>query len=147
MLHTRMTIRSVKWTEAEGDIRRIRETVFIKEQNVPEELEWDGLDPDCAHVLAYDEDGEAVGTGRLRADGHIERMAVLEEWRGRGIGDRLLHKLLDLAREKGFSRVTLWAQTHAIPFYERHGFQAVGGEFMDAGIPHREMQVSLDNPG
>jgi predicted GNAT family N-acyltransferase len=138
-----ITIRVVGWTEAQEDLRRIREAVFMKEQNVPKDLEWDGKDPECDHVLAYNEQGKAVGTGRLRDDGHIERMAVLKEWRGRGIGDLLLRELMGLARQKGLLHATLWAQTYAIPFYERHGFQIIGEEFMDAGIPHRQMWVEL----
>jgi predicted GNAT family N-acyltransferase len=143
MVPAEFTIRTVRWKDTENEIRRIRETVFIQEQNVPEDLEWDGLDPECVHVLAYNENAAAIGTGRITEEGHIGRMAVLKEWRGRGVGDLLLHVLLEIARKKGLPRVTLWAQTHAIPFYERHGLHAVGGVFLDAGIPHREMYLEL----
>jgi predicted GNAT family N-acyltransferase len=129
----------VDWAEAEKAIRAIRQAVFIYEQAVPEELEWDGLDPVCAHVLAWNEIGEAVGTARIQAEGTIGRMAVLKGWRGRGVGAALLRTLLDMAARQGLSRVTLSAQTHAIGFYERAGFHVVGEPFMDAGIPHRLM--------
>lgn len=133
----------VNWLEAEPVIRMIREAVFIVEQGVPQELEWDGLDPSCAHALAWTEQGEAVGTARMQPEGKIGRMAVLKNWRGRGVGGALLRALLDLALQQGLSRVTLAAQMHALRFYERAGFQAIGGEFMDAGIPHRLMMKEL----
>ncbi|MGC3976480.1 MAG: GNAT family N-acetyltransferase [Nitrospira sp.] len=133
----------VDWTHAQAVIRPIRETVFIREQAVPEELEWDGLDPQCAHVLALNELGDAIGTARLQAQGTIGRMAVLKDWRGRGAGRALLRTLLDCAVRQGLTRVTLSAQTHAIGFYERAGFHVVGELFMDAGIPHRKMVKDL----
>jgi predicted GNAT family N-acyltransferase len=143
MAANHISIRTVTWIEAEADIRAVRETVFMWEQNVPEDLEWDGLDPDCTHVLACDEHGEAIGTGRITAQGRIGRMAVLREWRNHGIGDLLLLALIDLARKRGLSRVTLASQTPAMGFYGRHGFRAFGDVFEDAGIPHREMSLDL----
>lgn len=136
----------VEWALAEQPIRNIRATVFIHEQAVPEDLEWDGLDPRCAHVLAWNDAGEAVGTARMQANGTIGRMAVLKDWRGRGVGRALLHALLDLATKRGLPRVTLSAQTHALGFYERAGFHVIGELFMDAGIPHRKMVKDLIAP-
>ncbi|MCW5799037.1 MAG: N-acetyltransferase domain-containing protein [Nitrospira sp.] len=133
----------VDWAHAEPLIRPIRETVFIREQAVPEELEWDGLDRQCAHVLAWNEQGDAVGTARMQANGTIGRMAVLKAWRGRGAGRALLEALLDLAVRQGLKRITLSAQAHAIGFYERLGFHITGEPFMDAGIPHRKMVKAL----
>jgi predicted GNAT family N-acyltransferase len=133
----------VDWSRAERLIRPIRATVFIHEQDVPEELEWDGLDPQCTHALAWNGAGEAIGTARMQSAGTIGRMAVLKTWRGRGAGRALLDALLDVAYRQGLSRVTLSAQTHAIGFYERAGFRAVGELFMDAGIPHRKMEKTL----
>ena len=123
-----------------GTVRRL---VFVEEQHVPEVLEWDGLDRDCAHVLAQTSTGEAIGTGRLLADGHIGRMAVVSEWRRRGVGSALLRELMAMAREAGFGEARLNAQTHALPFYLRHGFVVEGPEFADAGIPHRHMYCRL----
>ena len=143
MAGTDFRISPVRWGEAESEIRPIRETVFMREQNVPEDLEWDGLDPDSDHVLAYDVTGNPIGTGRLTGDGWIGRMAVLKKWRGRGVGDLLLTALLQLAREKEIERVRLAAQIYAVGFYKRHGFTAVGGVYDDAGIPHREMYLDL----
>ncbi len=141
--HDSPRVELVEWVKAEQPIRTIRETVFIFEQAVPEELEWDGLDPLCAHVLARNEQGDAIGTARMQANGTIGRMAVLKDWRGRGVGRVLLHTLLDLAAKQGLTRVTLSAQTHAVGFYKGAGFQVVGEPFMDAGIPHRSMVKDL----
>ncbi len=136
-------IRTVRWQEAEAGIRFVRETVFMQEQNVPEDMEWDGLDPECTHVLAFNLDGDVIGTGRITDSGRIGRMSVLREWRNHGIGDLILVALMDLAEKQGFRRITLAAQTHAMGFYERHGFRSTGDIFDDAGIPHQEMALEL----
>lgn len=131
------------WDESSSALRTIRETVFIHEQGVPVELEWDGLDSSCAHVLAWNDRGEAIGTARMQRNGTIGRMAVLKDWRGRGVGQALLQTLLDLAIKQGLARVSLSAQIHALGFYERAGFHLVGEPYMDAGIPHRKMVKEL----
>ena len=141
--HEKLRVKLVDWAGAEAAIRAIRESVFIVEQAVPKELEWDGLDPLCAHVLAWNDLGDAIGTARMQAEGTIGRMAVLKDWRGRGVGRALLQTLLNLATRQGLSRMTLAAQTHALGFYERAGFHIVGDAFMDAGIPHRSMVRDL----
>jgi predicted GNAT family N-acyltransferase len=145
-----LRVKLAHWAACEPAIRAIRETVFMAEQGVPEKLEWDGLDPACAHVLACNKDGEAIGTARMQPEGRMGRMAVLKNWRGRGVGRALLQALLDLAEQQGLMRVTLAAQIHALGFYERAGFHAVGEPFMDAGIPHRmmvkELILSQDHP-
>lgn len=125
-------------------LRAVRERVFIDEQGVPESLEIDALDPACRHVLARDAAGQPIGTARLAPDGKIGRMAVLADWRGRGVGSALLHALLRQAHEDGLARVTLHAQAGAIDFYLRHGFTAVGDRFIEAGIEHQAMQLRLD---
>ena len=131
------------WATTGSAIRAIRETVFIHEQGVPVELEWDGLDLSCAYVLAWNDRGEAIGTARMQQNGTIGRMAVLKDWRGRGVGRALLQTLLELATRQGLARVTLSAQIHALGFYERAGFHVVGEPFIDAGIPHRKMVKEL----
>ncbi len=130
--------------DEEPGIRTIRETVFMAEQGVPEELEWDGLDHEAIHVVARNRNGEVIGTGRLLANGQIGRMAVLPAWRGRGIGSAMLQALLDEARKMGLKRVFLHAQIPALPFYARHGFEAFGETFQDADIPHRAMEHRFD---
>ena len=81
-----LSVNVLDWNAARAQARRIRELVFVHEQAVPLELEWDEMDAHCDHALAYDAGGAAVGTGRLLPDGHIGRMAVLREWRGKGAG-------------------------------------------------------------
>jgi predicted GNAT family N-acyltransferase len=122
--------------EALGNVRRI---VFIEEQHVPEALELDEFDPVCHHVLITAADNQPIAAGRISPDGRIGRMAVLKEYRGQGIGSALLTALLEYARQEHYAGIYLHAQITAIPFYEKHGFLVTGEQFMDAGIPHRNM--------
>jgi len=131
------------WSEALPLARAVRDRVFIEEQGVPRELEWDDWDARSDHAVAFDTQAGAIGTARLLPDGHIGRMAVLAQWRGRGVGSTLLDALLELARAKGMPSVRLNAQTHAAGFYRRFGFAAAGAEFVEAGIPHIEMTLTL----
>ena len=140
----RFTVKPAHWATDAATLCTIRLKVFVEEQNVPLELEWDGEDERCEHALAYAPDDTPIGTGRLLPDGRIGRLAVCKEWRGQGAGSALLGYFLELAREKGFTAVSLHAQTHATGFYARHGFEAHGEEFMDAGIPHIEMSRQLN---
>lgn len=137
------SIKRVAWQDAESDLRVLREFVFIGEQQVPPELEWDGKDENCVHVLAQDEKGRGIGTARMTAEGQIGRMAVLRAWRNRGVGSDMLTALLTIARARQLDRVQLDAQTHAIDFYLRHDFVEQGEVFMDAGIPHQHMTRTL----
>lgn len=137
------TVRLADWSGDERSLRDIRQRVFMVEQGVTADLEWDGIDPQCRHALAEDGAGRPIGCARLLPDGHIGRVAVLADWRGRGVGDALLERMVALARELGHPRVMLNAQTHALAFYARHGFVAFGPEYDDAGIPHRAMMRSL----
>jgi len=121
----------------------VREQVFIVEQHVPDRLEWDGYDTHAVHLLARDKAGNPIGTARMLGNGHVGRMAVLPPWRGQGVGTALLKTIVATAKSVGMPQVRLDAQTHAIGFYEQHGFVAEGDEFMDAGIPHRHMTLSL----
>lgn len=134
------SIRLCSWEQVRVDARRIRELVFVQEQGVPLALEMDDEDLRCDHALAYTEGGLAVGTGRLLPDGHIGRMAVLKEWRGKGVGALLLLALVERARQRDHAHVRLNAQSHATEFYRRYGFEVSGPQFMEAGIPHISMQ-------
>lgn len=125
------------------DLRAVRETVFVQEQKVPIEEEWDALDPLCLHVIARDEEGRPVGTARLTPEHKIGRMAVLAPWRGRGVGDALLAALMEEARSRGWAQVSLNAQVSAQSFYTRHGFVPFGERFMEAGIEHQSMRRAL----
>jgi predicted GNAT family N-acyltransferase len=133
------------WSEDAARLQQVRFDVFVREQGVPLALEWDEFDALSLHVLAAARDGQPVGTGRLLPDGHIGRMAVLAAWRRHGVGSALLTELLVMAREAGHDRVVLHAQTHALGFYARHGFEPEGEEFLEAGIAHRTMRLDLVN--
>jgi len=133
-------IELMPWERARAEASRIRFRVFVEEQGVPRAIELDEQDPLCIHALAYDERGTPIGTGRLLPDAHIGRMAVLEEWRGRGVGSRILQSLIEKARARGDREIALSAQIHAVEFYRAHGFQPVGEIYQEAGIPHRSMR-------
>jgi predicted GNAT family N-acyltransferase len=117
----------------------VREQVFIHEQHVPLELEWDGLDEAAQHLLALNSAGEAIGCARLPGDGSIGRMAVLKPWRGKGVGSALLAKAVALYRQQGIKNIRLSAQVHAISFYERAGFTICSEPYWDANILHVDM--------
>jgi predicted GNAT family N-acyltransferase len=131
------------WSAAIDHARPIRVAVFVEEQGVPIELEWDERDAISDHALAIDPAGRPLATGRLLPDGHIGRMAVLREARGRGIGGAVLRALMTRARTRGMATLRLNAQTHAAAFYARHGFRIIGPEFEEAGIPHVVMQFDF----
>jgi predicted GNAT family N-acyltransferase len=138
----KIVVRPADWSIEQEILKALRETVFVREQLVPADMEWDEFDAVSRHVLAS-VDGIPIGTGRLLPDGHIGRMAVLREWRGHGAGSALLTALMEIARALGMRRVLLNAQVQALPFYLRHDFQAQGEEFLDAGIPHLRMWRDL----
>lgn len=125
----------------------IRDKVFIQEQAVPYDLEIDGLDDTATHFLGR-LDGKAVATARARfiqpGLAKIERVSVLEEYRGAGHGRLIMQHIIESMDSKGVAKLTLESQTQAQKFYESLGFLAVGEEFMDAGIPHVKMIQVLD---
>ena len=133
----------LRWSDASALARPVRETVFVNEQAVPLDMEWDEWDVQSDHAVALDSAGKAIGTGRLLPEGRIGRMAVLKEWRGQGVGAAVLRSLLERALQRGMRRVTLHAQKQAVGFYLRFGFSARGEEFSEAGIPHLEMTLEL----
>lgn len=124
----------------------LRREVFVVEQAIDEALEFDGLDPDCVHVLTRDPEGAVVGTARLRivgTDGKAERVAVAAAARRAGVGRALMDVLEHEARARGLARVVLHAQDVAIPFYDALGYQGIGEMFVEAGIPHLKMARTL----
>jgi len=133
-----INVRLADWQKDNADLRRIRETVFIAEQAVPPELEWDAEDAEALHFLVYEGD-YPIGTARLLPDGHIGRVSVLKDWRGLKVGDALLRAVIAEAEKRGLQQQMLSAQVQATPFYERLGFAIVSGEYLDAGIPHVDM--------
>jgi predicted GNAT family N-acyltransferase len=127
------------WEASEKEIKSVRQSVFIEEQHVPVELEWDGLDPDCTHFIVRS-GTQAIATARIKPDGHIGRMAVLKPHRNLGVGRLLLTAVLSFAEKIGLGDVYLHAQVQVVGFYHKSGFNTEGEIFMDAGIPHRAMR-------
>lgn len=142
-------VRSANWDSEHEALSQIRYTVFVREQGVPPEVEIDPLDADAAHVIhmvACSAGGVAIGTARMLLEQplpRIGRMAVLKDWRGKGVGQSLLDALCTDAKRRGYTSVRLHAQSHATPFYYRQGFLSHGAEFTEAGIPHQEMRRGL----
>jgi len=132
-------IKTVEFNQYFAEIKKIRTDVFIKEQNVPINMEWDEFDNDSIHILAY-YDSKAVATARLLPDGHIGRMSVLKAYRRRNIGEQMIKYLLKLAKKNAVNIVSLSAQKHAVGFYEKYGFITISEIYLDAGIPHYDMQ-------
>lgn len=143
MAEPAIEVRLGAWIDLREEAAPIRYAVFVDEQKVPTEIELDDWDALSLHALALDAQGRVLGTGRLLPDGHIGRMAVLQSARGQGVGSALLRALLQAARARGDREVVLSAQTHAMPFYEKAGFIAEGDDYDDAGIPHRQMRLSM----
>lgn len=137
-----MSIRIDRWDTLKDLLIPLRTDVFIEEQQVPVELEWDEEDAGAWHFLALD-GNTPVGCARLLPSGQIGRMAVLAPHRGHGWGAALLAAAELEAMRSGMQGVFLHAQTHALPFYAKFGYQTDSPEFMDAGIPHRTMRKSL----
>ncbi|MBD0695229.1 GNAT family N-acetyltransferase [Streptomyces sp. CBMA123] len=146
---------SVRVASGDADlelVRAVRREVFVVEQNVPEELEYDEYDATSVHVLAVGTDGAGLGTGRLifgdqalkltgGAEGRVllGRLAVVAAARGTGLGVELVRAIEAAGRERGAVEVELHAQVQALGFYERLGYVAEGPVYDDAGIPHRTM--------
>jgi YbgC/YbaW family acyl-CoA thioester hydrolase len=136
------------WATLGPDAQAIRSEVFVNEQRIPKELEWDAADAHALHAVAYNRMGLAVATGRLlpgetSGQGKIGRMAVRRVLRGGQLGKQVLHALLDSARGRGDRRVVLHAQRSAEGFYDRLGFVREGSLYEEAGIPHVTMGVNL----
>lgn len=144
-------VETVDYAMARDALHAVRDAVFVHEQRVPVDLEHDDLDPGALHVLARTPDGEAVGAARLvppRPDlpAKVGRMAVLREWRGRGVGAAMLAALLREARQREWHEVVLHAQAPAIDFYRRNGFAEEGARFFEAGIEHQAMRLVAIGP-
>lgn len=136
-------IKPCLWCTHKTELSTIRSKVFIQEQNVPEELEWDEYDESAQHAIALMHEAKPIGTGRIKTDGHIGRMAVLKGYRQQGIGSAILLSLLATAKKQNLKSVYLHAQVSAITFYEQHGFTCSSNEFLDAGIAHKSMIKKL----
>ena len=121
------------------EIERIRNEVFTMEQGIDANLDLDGQDRDAVHALVIS-DGKYVGTGRMLADGHIGRLAVHSEYRGRGLGAKAVLALVEEAENTGIKRVYLGAQKYAVGFYEKLGFTVYGAPYIEVNIEHVHME-------
>ena len=137
-------VEPANYTTDFDDLCAVREAVFITEQNIPKDIEFDNVDADCYHFVARDNYHLAIGTARLSPEQKIGRMAVLQDWRGKGVGKALLLATLEESAQISWTEVTLNAQTNAIGFYEHFGFAKVGEGFMEADIPHQTLHLKLE---
>lgn len=137
-----LKLQLANWERAEHSARLIRQAVFIEEQGVPEEDEWGHGDEKALHLIVIQDD-YAIATARLMPDATVGRMAVLKEYRNQGVGSAMLEKLVETAKKYKFTQLQLNAQRTAEGFYAKHGFVVEGDEFIDAGIPHIKMSLSV----
>lgn len=135
-----LIVRDADWIQDMSAIKNIRREVFIIEQSVPEELEWDTEDDTAVHCIAIFND-TPIATGRLQNDGQLGRMAVLMKYRNKGIGSKVLEHLLE---RQVSTPIFIHAQKHAVDFYKKFGFNIDSSEFMEAGIPHYIMTIKKD---
>ena len=135
-------IELLTWEQAQPITGPIRFASFVEE---PEGtgFDLDDKDAQCVHAVAYDPSGKAVGTGRLLPEGQIGRLAVLKDWRRRGVGDAILEALTGEARKRGLAEVVLSAPLRAAEFYRSHGFTAEGKVYQEADVLHQAMRKSL----
>jgi len=145
MIPNDFTVTVADWSiDADRDAcKTVREQVFIVEQQVPREDEWDEFDERARHVLARDAQGNPIGTGRLTANAMIGRMAVVSGWRGKQVGAIMLDTLIEQARALAYPAIEMHAQTQAAAFYRQFGFAAQGDEFLECGISHVHMRLEL----
>ena len=142
--------RIANWQQDKQALTKIRKKVFIEEQSVPVELEWDGYDETSLHYIAtlnnelHNESlNQSIACARLKTDGQIGRMAVLLDYRNHGIGTKLLTLILQDAVDKNYTQLYLHAQVAALTFYENQGFIAQGEIFYEADIAHQKMRIAL----
>ncbi|WP_135535661.1 MULTISPECIES: GNAT family N-acetyltransferase [Halostella] len=144
--HDGFDVRVVRTDRQYEDALDVRYDVFVEEQDVPEALEVDEYEDESIHFVAY-LDGDPVGAARLRETdddtAKVERVAVLDRERGEGYGSEIMQVIERVAEQRDYDRVSLHAQTHAAPFYDRLDYERVGEEFEEAGIPHVKMVKSL----
>lgn len=137
-------IQSGSWNELEHEAKLIRKTVFIQEQNIPEDEEWDTQDAISLHFVVYDKNkNTAIATARLLDNNSIGRVAVLKEYRGTGIGRLLMLDVIQHAKSENREFLKLSSQVHAIQFYEGLGFNTHGTEYLDCNIPHIDMILKI----
>ncbi|MEY3891878.1 MAG: hypothetical protein RL626_956 [Pseudomonadota bacterium] len=142
-MENNLKVEIVKWIDGYAPLSMIREKVFIEEQKVMSQLEWDGKDEEAIHFLAY-QDEKAIGCARAFViENHMQlgRMAVLKEYRNNGIGSFLIEKAITTAKLNQLSKISISAQCHAIDFYKKFGFEVTSEIYLDAGISHQDMEL------
>lgn len=142
-MENNLKVEIVKWIDGYAPLSMIREKVFIEEQKVTPQLEWDGRDEEAIHFLAY-QDEKAIGCARAFViENHMQlgRMAVLKEYRNKGIGSFLIEKAITTAKLNQLSKISISAQCHAIDFYKKFGFEVTSEIYLDAGISHQDMEL------
>ena len=140
-----LKVEIAKWIDDHTQLKNIREKVFIQEQKVTPELEWDGMDEKAIHFLVF-KDEEAIGCARaivIKSQMQLGRMAVLKEYRGQGVGSTLIENAIVTAKLKQLSGIHISAQCNAINFYVKFGFEVTGDTYLDAEILHRDMTLEF----
>lgn len=136
-------VQSGHWDKLEQDAKFIRKQVFIIEQNIPEEEEWDDQDMISDHFVVYDQD-QPIATARLLQNNSVGRVAVLKSYRGQGIGRMIMLEIIRQAHQQDRKFLQLSSQVHAISFYEKLGFSIQGDAYDECGIPHIKMQLVIE---
>ena len=144
-MENNLKVEVVKWIDGYDSLTMIREKVFIEEQKVTSQLEWDGMDKEAIHFLAF-KDEKAIGCARALVIEYcmqLGRIAVLKEYRGEGIGSALIEKAMTTAKLNQLSAIYISAQCHAIDFFKKFGFEVTSDIYLDAEIPHRDMTLDF----
>ncbi len=144
-MENNLKVEVVKWIDEYDSLTMIREKVFIEEQKVTSQLEWDGMDEEAIHFLAF-KDEKAIGCARALVIEYcmqLGRIAVLKEYRGDGIGSALIEKAMTTAKLNQLSAIYISAQCHAIDFYKKFGFEVTSDIYLDAEILHRDMTLNF----
>ena len=144
-MENNLKVEIVKWIDEHESLTMIREKVFIEEQKVTSQLEWDGMDEEAIHFLAFKNE-KAIGCARafvIENYMQLGRMAVLKEYRGEGVGTALIEKAITTAKLNQLSAIYISAQCQAIDFYKKFGFEITSDIYLDAEIPHRDMKLEL----
>lgn len=136
------SVKQGSWDQLQQDAKLIRELVFISEQNIPEQDEWDDQDAISQHFVVYDQN-QPIATARLLANNSVGRVAVLKPYRGQGIGRLIMLEIIAYAQAQKRPSLQLSSQVHAISFYEKLGFSIQGDEYDECGIPHIEMVMPI----
>ena len=136
------SVKQGSWDQLQQDAKLIRKLVFISEQNIPEQDEWDDQDAISQHFVVYDQN-QPIATARLLANNSVGRVAVLKAYRGQGIGRLIMLEIIAYAQAQKRPSLQLSSQVHAISFYEKLGFSIQSDEYDECGIPHIEMVMPI----